>query len=86
MQVAQECVIVDPEFFLYMMLPNGTQAFGTALFFIMLGYGFLNLSGACQQTLLFHFIVFLIGFPRLLAGDKEGNALSFAFSFCKGYR
>lgn len=51
MQVAQECVIVDPEFFLYMMLPNGTQAsFGTALFFIMLGYGFLNLSGACQQT------------------------------------
>lgn len=44
MQVAQECVIVDPEFFLYMMLPNGTQAFGTALFFIM------NLSGACQQT------------------------------------
>ena len=70
MQVAQECVIVDPEFFLYMMLPNGTQAFGTALFFIML----------------FHFIVFLIGFPRLLAGDKEGNALSFAFSFCKGYR
>lgn len=50
MQVAQECVIVDPEFFLYMMLPSGTQAFGTALFFIMLGYGFLNLSGACQQT------------------------------------
>lgn len=42
--------MVDPEFFLYMMLPNGTQAFGTALFFIMLGYGFLNLSGACQQT------------------------------------
>ena len=41
---------IDPEFFLYMMLPNGTQAFGTALFFIMLGYGFLNLSGACQQT------------------------------------
>lgn len=50
MQVAQKCVIVDPEFFLYMMLSNGTQAFGTALFFIMLGYGFLNLSGACQQT------------------------------------
>ena len=58
MQVAQECVIVDPEFFLYMMLPNGTQAFGTALFLIVLGYGFLNLSGAFQQTELFHFIVF----------------------------
>ena len=50
MQVAQEWVIVEPEFFLYMMRPSFTQAVGTALFFIMLGYGFLNLSGACQQT------------------------------------
>ena len=51
MQVAQECVIVDPEFFLYMMLPNGTQAFGTALFFIMLGYGFLNIFRARASRL-----------------------------------
>lgn len=86
MQVAQECVIVDPEFFLYMMLSNGTQAFGTALFFIMLDYGFLNLSGRVPADLVVSFYRFLIGFPRLLAGDKEGNALSFAFSFCKGYR
>lgn len=49
MQVAQECVIVDPEFFLYMMLPNGTQAFGTALFFIMLGYGFLNFRARASR-------------------------------------
>lgn len=58
MQISQECVIVDPEFLLYMVLPNCVQAFGTALFLIVLGYGFLNLSGAFQQTELFHFIVF----------------------------
>ena len=85
MQVAQECVIVDPEFFLYMMLPNGTQAFGTALFFIML-LRFPESFGRVPADLVVSFYRFLIGFPRLLAGDKEGNALSFAFSFCKGYR
>ena len=77
MQVAQECVIVDPEFFLYMMLPNGTQAFGTALFFIMLGYGFLNSFGRVPADLVVSFYRFFDWVSSLVSGRQGGECLVF---------